>query len=73
MPEAVIRSFGILKKAAAIVNMTFGLNKEIGDAIVKACDEVRYHLSNLLKIKKKYYIINLLCIFYIIIEKIIKK
>lgn len=40
MPEEVIRSFGILKKAAAIVNMTFGLNKEIGEAIVKACDEV---------------------------------
>jgi len=40
MPEEVIRSFGILKKAAAIVNMSFGLNKEIGEAIVKACDEV---------------------------------
>jgi len=40
MPETVIRSFGILKKAAAIVNMTFGLDKEIGEAIVKACDEV---------------------------------
>ncbi|ORX54237.1 fumarase precursor [Piromyces finnis] len=40
MPESVIRSFGILKKAAAIVNMTFGLDKKIGEAIVKACDEV---------------------------------
>jgi fumarate hydratase class II len=40
MPEAVIRSFGILKKAAAIVNMSFGLDKQIGEAIVKACDEV---------------------------------
>ncbi|KAL6604141.1 fumarate hydratase [Neocallimastix sp. 'constans'] len=40
MPEAVIRSFGVLKKAAAIVNMSFGLDKEIGEAIVKACDEV---------------------------------
>jgi len=40
MPETVIRSFGILKKAAAIVNMTFGLDKQIGEAIVKACDEV---------------------------------
>jgi len=40
MPESVIRSFGILKKAAAIVNMEYGLDKKIGEAIVKACDEV---------------------------------
>jgi len=40
MPEAVIRSFGILKKAAAIVNMNYGLDKSVGEAIVKACDEV---------------------------------
>jgi fumarate hydratase class II len=40
MPEDIIRAFGILKKSAAIVNMRYGLKKEIGEAIVKAADEV---------------------------------
>lgn len=40
MPKSVIRAFGILKKSAAKVNMDYKLNKEIGDAIVKASDEV---------------------------------
>ncbi|KAI9477892.1 MAG: fumarate hydratase precursor rhizopus oryzae [Benjaminiella poitrasii] len=40
MPEALIRAFGVLKKAAATVNMTYGLDPKVGDAIQKAADEV---------------------------------
>ena len=40
MPEAVIKAFGIIKKAAAIVNMKTHLDKKIGNAIVQASDEV---------------------------------
>jgi len=40
MPIGVIKAFGILKKAAAIVNMNFKLDKKIGEAIVKASDDV---------------------------------
>jgi len=41
MPDELIRAMGILKKAAALVNMDLGtLPKEKGDLIVKAADEV---------------------------------
>ncbi len=41
MPKEVIRSFGILKKAAAITNYDLGLmKKDMLDLIVKAADEV---------------------------------
>jgi len=41
MPIEVIHSFGILKKACALVNQDLGkLSPEIGDLIVKAADEV---------------------------------
>lgn len=40
MPLPVIRAFGILKKAAATVNLTYGLDEKIGNAIIKAADEV---------------------------------
>lgn len=41
MPSELIRAFGILKKAAAMVNMELGtLPREKGDLIVKATDEV---------------------------------
>lgn len=41
MPEPVIRAFGLLKRAAAKVNVADGvLNAKIGDAIVKAASEV---------------------------------
>lgn len=40
----VIKAFGILKKAAAEVNMEFGLDKQVAEHISKACDEV-YSLS----------------------------
>lgn len=41
MPEPIIRAFGILKKCAAKVNINFGLNKEIANAIIAAADEVK--------------------------------
>lgn len=40
MPEPIIRSFGILKKCAAKVNMEYGLDPTIGKAIMKAAQEV---------------------------------
>uniref|UniRef100_A0A5S6PZW8 fumarate hydratase n=2 Tax=Trichuris muris TaxID=70415 RepID=A0A5S6PZW8_TRIMR len=40
MPLPVIHAFGILKKAAAIVNKEKGLDPKLADAITKACDEV---------------------------------
>ncbi|BDD61551.1 fumarase fum1 [Monascus purpureus] len=40
MPPAVVRAFGILKGAAAEVNMKFGLDPKIGQAIKQAAAEV---------------------------------
>jgi len=40
MPQAVIKAFGVLKKAAAHVNQEFGLDANLGNHISKACDEV---------------------------------
>ncbi|XP_014663946.1 PREDICTED: fumarate hydratase, mitochondrial-like [Priapulus caudatus] len=40
MPVPIIRAFGILKKAAAIVNKDYGLDATLADAICKAADEV---------------------------------
>ena len=41
MPPELIRAFGILKKAAALVNNDLGkLDKKRTDLIVQACDEV---------------------------------
>ncbi|CAO3640573.1 unnamed protein product [Mucor hiemalis] len=40
MPEPLIRAFGVLKKAAATVNMTYGMDSKVGEAIQKAADEV---------------------------------
>lgn len=40
MPKALIQALGILKKSAAKVNMKYELDRKIGDAIVKAADEV---------------------------------
>ncbi|KAJ3732071.1 L-Aspartase-like protein [Lentinula guzmanii] len=36
----LIKAFGILKKAASIVNVGYGLNPKIGDAIQQAADDV---------------------------------
>jgi fumarate hydratase class II len=40
MPIPVVRAFGVLKKAAAKANLSFGLEKKIADAIITAADEV---------------------------------
>jgi fumarate hydratase class II len=41
MPLPLIHAYGLLKKAAALTNMQFGLlDVKVGDAIVKAADEV---------------------------------
>ena len=40
MPVPVVRAFGILKKAAAQANVSFGLDPKIAQAIIQAADEV---------------------------------
>jgi fumarate hydratase class II len=40
MPPALIKAFGILKKAAAKVNIEFKLDPKISEAIQAAADEV---------------------------------
>ncbi|KAL4781574.1 L-Aspartase-like protein [Aspergillus varians] len=40
MPDAVVKAFGILKGAAATVNMKYGLDPKIGEAIKQAAAEV---------------------------------
>ena len=40
MPPPIVRAFGILKGAAATVNMKYGLNAEVGKAIQQAAAEV---------------------------------
>ncbi|PMD54730.1 mitochondrial putative fumarate hydratase [Hyaloscypha bicolor E] len=40
MPPPIVKAFGILKGAAATVNMTFGLDPKIGKAIQQAAAEV---------------------------------
>ena len=40
MPIQVIRAFGYLKKSCALVNVEYGMNKQIVDSIVQAADEV---------------------------------
>lgn len=41
MPVPLIKAFGVLKRAAAEVNMTYGMDKTVGEAIKNAADEVR--------------------------------
>lgn len=45
MPEPLIRAFGVLKKAAATVNMTYGMDAKVGEAIQKAADEVSVYVQ----------------------------
>merc|ERR1711992_262425 len=40
MPLPVIKAFGVLKKASAIVNKEFGLDPKVSDAICQAADQV---------------------------------
>ena len=46
MPEPLIKAFGVLKKAASIVNVSYGLDPKVGEAIQKAADEVCAHSSS---------------------------
>ena len=41
LPPPLIKAFGVLKKAASIVNVTYGLDPKIGKAIQDAADDVR--------------------------------
>jgi len=40
MPEPVIRAFAVLKKAAAKVNMEYGMDAKVGNTIMQVCDEI---------------------------------
>ncbi|KAJ3558038.1 hypothetical protein NM688_g1147 [Phlebia brevispora] len=40
LPPPLIKAFGVLKKAAAIVNVGYGLDPKIGSAIQQAADDV---------------------------------
>ncbi|TFK76978.1 fumarate hydratase [Pluteus cervinus] len=40
LPPPLIKAFGVLKKAAAIVNVGYGMDPKIGEAIQKAADDV---------------------------------
>ncbi|KAI9572849.1 L-Aspartase-like protein [Boletus coccyginus] len=40
LPPPLISAFGVLKKAASIVNVSYGLDPKIGDAIQRAADDV---------------------------------
>jgi len=41
LPPPLIKAFATLKKAAAIVNITYGMDPKIGEAIQQAADDVR--------------------------------
>jgi len=48
LPLPLIKAFGILKKAASIVNVEYGMDPNIGEAIQKATDDVRHmHIQNI--------------------------
>ena len=49
MPLPVIKAFGVLKKAAAEVNVEFGLDPVIAGAISQAADEVCESLTHTLE------------------------
>ncbi|KAG1716541.1 hypothetical protein ID866_593 [Astraeus odoratus] len=40
LPAPLIKAFGVLKKAASVVNVSYGLDPKVGEAIQKAADEV---------------------------------
>ncbi len=45
LPPPLIKAFGIIKKAAAVVNTGYGMDPKIGEAIQKAADDVGNPLS----------------------------
>ena len=46
MPLPLIHAFGILKKAAAIVNKQYGLPEKVANAMIQAADEVLVSLRS---------------------------
>ncbi|PPQ89388.1 hypothetical protein CVT25_002206 [Psilocybe cyanescens] len=40
LPLPLIKAFGVLKKAASVVNMEYGMDRKVGEAIQNAADEV---------------------------------
>lgn len=42
MPAPLIKAFGVVKKAASIVNVEHGMDPKIGQAIQTAADDVRF-------------------------------
>ncbi|KAJ7492496.1 L-Aspartase-like protein [Mycena latifolia] len=40
LPPPLIKAFGVLKKAASVVNVTYGMDPKIGEAIQQAADDV---------------------------------
>jgi fumarate hydratase class II len=42
LPLPLIKAFGVLKKAASIVNVEYGMDPKIGEAVQKAADDVRH-------------------------------
>lgn len=40
LPPPLIKAFGVVKKAASIVNVGYGMDPKIGEAIQKATDDV---------------------------------
>ena len=41
----VVKAFGYLKRAAAEVNIDYGLDAKIAEHICKACDEVNFDIT----------------------------
>jgi fumarate hydratase class II len=44
LPIPLIKAFGVLKKAASVVNLSYGLDPKIGNAIGEAAYEVVEHV-----------------------------
>ncbi|CAI7842653.1 unnamed protein product, partial [Closterium sp. NIES-53] len=40
MPDQIVKAFGVLKKACAQVNLGYGLDPKIGNAVIQASQEV---------------------------------
>ncbi|KAJ6621238.1 L-Aspartase-like protein [Mycena sp. CBHHK59/15] len=40
LPPPLIKAFGVLKKAASVVNVSYGLDPKVGEAIQQAADDV---------------------------------
>jgi fumarate hydratase class II len=40
LPLPLIKAFGVLKKAAAVINIGYGMDPKIGNAIQEAADDV---------------------------------